>query len=295
MKPHISVCVLASGSRGNCIHISSDDTAVLLDAGLSGKEIERRMRLRGLSPENITAIVVSHEHQDHVQGVGVLSRRYRLPVFMTSGTAAAAAPQIRRIEAPVSICCGKFFRIGSLTFTPFSTSHDAEDPCAFTVESAGIKIGIATDLGFATTLVKEHLKECRLLILEANHDPEMLMNGPYPWPLKQRIHGRSGHLSNSDSARLLREIRHSGLEHVILAHLSQTNNTPEKAAFEIGNALGEKRIRLTVTTQDACSDIFQVGLCGMTEPTDFRPEARTETTVFYDTEVIHGDTAGERS
>jgi phosphoribosyl 1,2-cyclic phosphodiesterase len=270
MKPHVSVCVLASGSRGNCIHIASAGTAVLLDAGLSGKEIERRMRLRGLSPEHLAAIVVSHEHQDHILGVGVLSRRYHLPVFMTPGTAAAAEPQIRRIENPVSFVCGRHFRIGSLMFTPFSTCHDAKDPCAFTVQSDGIKIGIATDLGFATALVKEHLTECRLLILEANHDPEMLMNGPYPWPLKQRIHGRSGHLSNSDSARLLQEIRHPGLEHVILAHLSQTNNTPEKAACEIGNALGDNAVRLTVTTQDACSDIFRLGPCGRTASDRFQ-------------------------
>lgn len=254
----ISVCILASGSRGNCIHVSNGVNSILVDAGLSGKEIERRMVLRGLSPANLSAIVVSHEHSDHVQAVGVLARRYDLPVYMTPRTAVAAAPQLKNLKITVPFECGERFCIESLMLNPFSISHDAEDPSGFTIQHAGVKIGIATDLGIATSLVKTHLSGCRLLVLEANHDAGMLMNGPYPWPLKQRIKGSTGHLSNSDSGSLLREIYHPGLQHVILAHLSETNNTPERAFSEVGNAMGDFPIRLSVSTQDVCGEIFTV-------------------------------------
>ncbi|MGD9971881.1 MAG: MBL fold metallo-hydrolase [Desulfatirhabdiaceae bacterium] len=254
----LSVCILASGSQGNCIHVSNGSTAILVDAGLSGKEIEHRMAQRGLSPANLDAIVVSHEHTDHIQAVGILSRRFHLPVYMTSQTAVAAAPHLKNLDSTVSFECGHRFCINSLTIDPFSISHDAEEPSGFTIQHAGIKIGIATDLGIVTSLVKTCLADCRLLVLEANHDPDMLMNGPYPWPLKQRIRGRTGHLSNKDSCMLLRELRHAGLQDVILAHLSETNNTPEKAFSEVGNAIGDFRVRLTVSTQNVCGDIFTV-------------------------------------
>ena len=157
-----------------------------------------------------------------------------------------------------SFNCGESFNVNTLNIHPFSTAHDAEDPAGFTISCNGRKIGIATDLGIATALVKQNLKGCDLLILEANHDPDMLMNGPYPWPLKQRIKGRTGHLSNQDSGMLLSELKHNKLQHVILAHLSETNNTPGKALQEVGPALEGCRARIHVATQDLCGEMLEI-------------------------------------
>jgi phosphoribosyl 1,2-cyclic phosphodiesterase len=252
----LCVCVLASGSKGNAIYISDGQTAILMDAGLSGIEIQRRMEGAQLNIEEIKAIVVSHEHSDHVRGVGVLARRYHLPVYMTRGTATAAAAQLGRIDELHHFDVGTPFAINNLSIHPFATSHDARDPAGFTISLNGRKIGIATDLGIATGMVKQHLKSCALLVLEANHDPVMLTDGPYPWPLKQRIKSRNGHLSNQESRDLLGDIKHEGLCHVILAHLSETNNTPEKAYETVDQVLGQgDRIQLHVACQERCSEL----------------------------------------
>ena len=252
----LSLCVLASGSKGNAIYVSDGSTAILVDAGLSGIEIAKRMHSAGLEMETLKAIVVSHEHSDHVRGVGVLARRHRLPVYITRATASAAAPQIGRIDDVKHFEIGQTFFIEDLAIHPFATSHDAHDSSGFTINRNGHKIGIATDLGIATGMVKDHLKSCSLLVLEANHDPRMLIEGPYPWPLKQRIKSRSGHLSNQDSRDLLTEVKHQGLCHVILAHLSETNNTPEKALQAVLQAVNQQdRFRLHVACQDRCSDL----------------------------------------
>ena len=250
----LAVCVLASGSKGNAIHVSDGQTAFLIDAGLSGVEIERRLGSRGLAPDRLQAIIVSHEHADHINGVGVLSRRYRLPVYLNRKTA-GAAKRIGRLHCVNTFDCGTVFHIDNLHIHPFSLSHDAEDPAGFTVKTNGIKIGLATDLGVVTAMVTEHLKGCRALILEANHDTRMLIEGPYPWPLKQRIQSRLGHLSNTDSRQLLCDVAHADLEHVILAHLSETNNTPDTALNAIAPALTGTRTRLEVAVQDRCTEI----------------------------------------
>lgn len=258
VKPdyNLGVCILASGSKGNAIFISSGDTSLLIDAGLSGIEIERRLRSRGLDPKDLNAILVSHEHSDHIQGVGVLSRRYKLPVYISTKTQNAAVSQLGNLFDSKNFECGSMFTINDLSIHPFSISHDAKDPCGFTVNQNGTKIGIATDLGIATSMVKEHLKGCILLILEANHDEGMLINGPYPWPVKQRIKSRIGHLSNEESKTLLNELQHDGLKHVMLAHLSETNNTPQKAFNEVGQALTRCEPRLYVATQDKCGTLL---------------------------------------
>lgn len=254
----LSVCVLASGSKGNCVFISSGRTCILIDAGLSGKQIQHRLASAGIDARSLDAIVVSHEHSDHIRGVGIMARRFNLPVYINPKTARAAAGQLGRIDALHLFDCGKQFCINDLQIHPFSTSHDASDPAGFTIARNGCKIGIATDLGVATTMVQHHLKGCRALVLEANHDPKMLAEGPYPWPLKQRIKSRDGHLSNQDSLALLQEVRHEHLEHVILAHLSETNNTPELALDTIQaglNASGQEPICLHVAEQDTCSQV----------------------------------------
>ena len=250
------LCPLASGSKGNAIYISDGRTAILIDAGLSGIEIQRRLQHRGLAAADIDAIVVSHEHSDHIKGVGILARKLNIPVYITEKTHRAAASSLGKIKEAEHFACGRAFQINDLIIHPFSTSHDAEDPAGFTVSRNGIKMGIATDLGIATRMVKEHLKGSSLVIIEANHDVTMLETGPYPWPLKQRIKSRLGHLSNMDSRELIAEIKHPNLKHVILGHLSDTNNTPEKAVRDVGPALSDGKVHLDVAVQDRCGKIY---------------------------------------
>lgn len=254
---NLSVCVLASGSKGNAIYVSDGVTTVLFDAGLSGIEIERRFTAAGLRIDSLNAIVVSHEHSDHVRGVGILSRRYKVPVYISPITQQACGAQMGRLHEVRHFEIGRSFVIDGLGIHPFATSHDAADPAGFTISRNGRKIGIATDLGIATGMVKQHLKTCDLLILEANHDPTMLIEGPYPWPLKQRIKSRNGHLSNEDSGGLLAELIHDRLCHVILAHLSETNNTPQMALQAISQVLNGShcRFQLHVACQDRCSGV----------------------------------------
>ena len=254
----IQICLLASGSRGNALFLSDGDTNLLVDAGLSGKEIERRMARRDLRPQDLNAIVVSHEHSDHIHGVGVLARRYHLPIYLSPGTHDAARSYLGKIGEIISFGCGTRFHIGRWTIRPFATSHDACESVGFTFRQNGIKIGLATDLGAATALVREHLKDCRVLILEANHDVEMLDTGPYPWHLKQRIKSRLGHLSNAASRDLIEELLHEQLEQIILAHFSETNNTPEKALDAVAPVLDGHCANLSVAVQDTPTRIFHL-------------------------------------
>jgi len=252
---NLAVCVLASGSKGNAIYISDGFTAILIDAGLSATEIKRRLKSRGLNPRDLSAILVTHEHSDHIQAVGVLSRQLKLPIYLSRSiekklSSGNSLHEIRTFNS------GSTFQINNLAVHPFAVSHDAADPVGFTIGQNGSRIGVATDLGTVTPHVKENLKHCHLLILEANHDPDMLINGPYPWYLKRRIQSRSGHLSNGQSKRLLMELQHKGLEHVILAHLSQTNNAPQKVLAEVSEALTRCKPRLTVASQHRCGEVI---------------------------------------
>ena len=248
--------MLASGSKGNAIFLSGGSTSILIDAGLSGIEIERRLLSKGFCPEDLDAILVSHEHSDHVHGVGILSRRFSLPVYINRKTQKAATIQLGDIYDVKNFECGSTFKIENLTIHPFSISHDAEDPAGFTISQNGAKIGIATDLGVATSVVKTHLRSCDVLILEANHDADMLTHGPYPWPLKQRIKGRLGHLSNESAKNLLKEVQHDRLVHVMLAHLSEINNTPQKAISEVRQAITRCNAQIDVASQDVCGEVL---------------------------------------
>jgi phosphoribosyl 1,2-cyclic phosphodiesterase len=250
-EPHeysLAVCTLASGSKGNATYISDGETSILIDAGLSGIELQRRLTSRNLEPKKLTAVIVTHEHNDHVRGAGILSRRFKLPVYINQKTE-AASPGLGNLHEIKRFECGSTFAIGNLTIHPFSLSHDAEDPTGIKISRNGTAMAIATDLGIATSMVKEHLKNCALLVLEANHDSQMLETGPYPWPLKQRIQSRIGHLSNRDSKNLLHELQHENLQHVILAHLSEINNTPQKALDEVVKAITCCNAKLSVADQ----------------------------------------------
>ncbi|MFH1624648.1 MAG: MBL fold metallo-hydrolase [Pseudomonadota bacterium] len=210
------------------MYIGAGKTRVLIDAGLSGREINRRLGTIGVHIEDLNAVIISHEHTDHTRGLRVLCSRLNLPVYINYPTlsnikGSEINGDVREFET------GKPFSFQDLIFEPFSVPHDAADPVGFTIRYEKSTIGIATDLGFGSKLVIERLKKCDLLILESNHDEEMLKVGPYPWEVKQRIKSRLGHLSNHQAGALIREVYHEGLRHVILFHLSEINNSPRKA------------------------------------------------------------------
>ncbi len=253
----LCVCVLGSGSRGNALFVSDGATSLLVDAGLSARDTARRLASRGLALEGIQALLLTHEHSDHTRGVERLVRRRRMPVYLTAGTW-KAAPELRDLPEVFPIACGRPLRIGTLTVEPFAVSHDAREPAGFAITAAAGRVGIATDLGCATDEVREHLRGCRLLVLEANHDPEMLRAGPYPPFLKQRIAGGRGHLANGETGRLLAALIHGGLEQVILAHLSRTNNTPERALAGVAPFLEGLPVRLAAAGQDEPSPLFRL-------------------------------------
>lgn len=243
------ICLLASGSKGNSLYVESGETRMLVDAGLSAREIARRLALIGVDAADLDGILVSHEHTDHVRGVGVLARKYRLPVYVSYPTHREVREGICG-AAVIEFESGYSFGFRDMLIDPFPITHDACDPVGFTLESREGKVGMATDLGTGTRLVADKLKGCRALVLESNHDEEMLMDGPYPWHLKQRIKSRHGHLSNSDSAALLAEVLHPGLEGLFLAHLSEVNNDPAVAREVTENLLA---------AQVACSPRLIVG------------------------------------
>lgn len=252
----ISVCVLASGSKGNSTYVSSGGSSILIDAGLSGIELERRMASRNLSASSIKAILITHEHTDHVQAAFVLSKRYKIPVYATRGTMTAIGDKKTSFHEAREIVCGQAFRINGMEIQPFSISHDAADPAGFTVTSGSKKMGIATDLGIATSLVKTRLMNCSLVMVEANHDPVMLADGPYPWALKQRVRSRAGHLSNQEAKELVTQILHPGLRQVIIGHVSEKNNTREKALGTVSEALRGRSTSITFAEQSSASEIF---------------------------------------
>jgi len=254
----IKVCVLASGSKGNAIYVSDEKTSILVDAGLSGIEIERRLHSRNINPETLDAIVVSHEHTDHIRGVGVLSRRLRLPVYINEPTLTAAGAQLGPLHETRTFRSGASFTAGSFFIHPFSLPHDAADPVGFAIHDGITKIGIATDLGVTTQLVRHHLKECTMLIIEANHDLKMLEEGPYPWEVKQRIRSRLGHISNETCRDLLSELSGKELKHVIVAHMSEINNKPERAISVVTEAVDDSVISVTLARQYEAGKIIDV-------------------------------------
>ena len=251
------VCPLASGSRGNCLFVSCGDTALLVDAGLSGVEIERRLAAVDILPDTLSGIIITHEHSDHVKGAGILSRRFTIPVYISKRTFNACSG-LGKIADLKYFECGTSFTIAGIKIHPFSISHDAADPAGLTMEYNEMKIGIATDLGIVTNLVKERLKNSDLLYLESNHDPRMLMNGSYPWHLKKRIQDRHGHLSNQDAVKLVNQLKTDRLQHVILAHLSEENNHPHLAAQKMIEGLNGSKISIHVAGPDKPGEVIHL-------------------------------------
>ena len=247
----VSVSVLASGSRGNCSLVATSSTRILVDAGLSGRETFKRLRAvadrNGERTEEISAILITHEHSDHVAGLQRLATKLNVPVFLTAPTHQAWSRAVRDEkgaipELPKSehFSAGVGFRVGDIEVMPFTIPHDAEDPVGFTFRAEGVKIGFATDLGYMPVSVRDHLRGCSVLVMESNHDVEMLRSGPYPWSVKQRVMSRVGHLSNLALADFLTNDYDNSATFVVLAHLSEQNNHPEIARREAEKALATR-------------------------------------------------------
>ena len=231
-------CVLASGSRGNAVWVEEGDLAIAVDCGLSASEFKRRAEEAGLEMGKLACVLISHEHRDHIGGLGPLTRKLKIPALANQATMEGAHPIVGQVKWE-TFTTGDTLNFGPLKVRTMSISHDTPDPVAFLIESAAGSLGLATDMGTPTGLIRQKFKGLRALILEYNHDFRALMDGPYPWYLKQRVKSRTGHLSNEDAAALTAELYHRDLKHLVLAHLSETNNRPELALKAAREALGE--------------------------------------------------------
>lgn len=222
----MKICSIASGSKGNCLYIETGDTRLLIDVGLSLRETLLRLETIGIDAAKIDAVLVTHEHIDHIRSVGSFARRFKVPVIVSHLVRKKAEKYLQKTRS-FEFEAGTRISFRDIEIDPFPITHDACDPVGFALDSREGRCGTVTDLGIATRLVIDKLRSCRALNLESNHDMDMLMNGPYPWELKQRIKSRHGHLSNDDSLQLLHELAHDGLEALVMAHLSEVNNHPD--------------------------------------------------------------------
>ena len=258
----IRFSLLGSGSQGNALLVVSSRAKILIDSGLSLKRVQERVAGAGESLEGLKAVFVTHEHTDHVSGVGVLARKTEAPVYMTEATRAHLPPSVGRIPYIETFEAGEDVAIDGLVVSSFSVSHDAADPVSFVVRHGDVRLGIACDLGHAPRLVQTRLKGANALVLESNHCPDLLMRGPYPPQLQQRVRSRHGHLSNPDMNALLSGLVHEALEVVVLAHLSQENNTRILARDLAAQALEGHPARLCVARQDQATPLFAIGRGG---------------------------------
>ncbi|MDR3697126.1 MBL fold metallo-hydrolase [Mucilaginibacter sp.] len=220
------IASLNSGSNGNCYYVGNEHEAVLIDAGISCRETERRMLRLGLSMRKVKAIFVSHEHTDHISGIPVLSKKHQLPVYITQPTLRSGGLFIEG-ELLNSFNPFETITLGGLNITPFAKQHDASDPYSFTITSGGVTVGVFTDIGIACENLVNHFSRCHAAFLEANYDDEMLDKGGYPYHLKRRIRGGNGHLSNKQAVELFTTHRPPFMSHLLLAHLSKNNNDPQ--------------------------------------------------------------------
>lgn len=242
---------LGSGSRGNATLIESGGTCLLLDCGFSLKETAARLRRLGREAGELSAILVTHEHADHLSGIGPLARAHRLPVWMTPGThLAAQAAGIGALPGLRLFNCHEPFAVDGLEIQPFPVPHDAREPCQFAFSDGQWRIGVLTDTGEATAHIETHLNGCHALLIECNHDRELLRDGPYPAALKERIAGRYGHLDNESAARLIAGLDRTRLRSLTALHLSETNNSPERVRAALSAALGCDPDWIAIADQD---------------------------------------------
>lgn len=260
---------IASGSSGNCIYVGTDHHHILVDAGISNKRIVEGLKEIGVKPEELDGILITHEHSDHVKGLGVLARKYELPIYSTKETLEEISnmSSLGKYSKDLHqcICPNVPFCIGNLDIKPFPIDHDAANPVAYRIQSGKKSVAIATDIGHYDQLIIENLQGVDALLLEANHDVHMLETGPYPYYLKRRILGDSGHLSNENAGRLLNHILHDKLKHIILGHLSKENNYEalayETVKLEINqgeHAYQASDFSIAVAKRDRISDIITI-------------------------------------
>jgi phosphoribosyl 1,2-cyclic phosphodiesterase len=248
-RPIVQVSVLASSSSGNCTLVATERTRLLIDAGLSRKETFERLKAAGIDPGSIDAVLITHEHTDHVSGLPAIAKKLDVPVYLSRLTAPAIAwgeytPKLELFQA------GASFTIGDIDVTTFTIPHDAQDPVGFSFRAEGIKVSIATDLGYLPDSIRFHLCGSDVLLLEANHDLEMLKVGPYPWSVKQRVMGRMGHLSNEVACRFIREHLDTSTSTIILGHLSEHNNHPAIVQQCVDDALDGRSLFTRVLIAD---------------------------------------------
>lgn len=269
------IASLNSGSNGNCYYIGNEHEAVLIDAGISCRETERRMARLGLSMQKVKAIFVSHEHSDHIRGIHSIFKRHRLPVYITPETFRQGHLYL---EEPFvhSFTADEPVQVGALTVTAFIKHHDAADPHSFVVTGAGINIGIFTDIGIPCEQLSRHFSYCHAAFLEANYDEVMLDKGRYPYFLKNRIRGGKGHLSNTQALELFRTRRPDHMSHLLLAHLSKDNNDPQLVAdLFSAHAQGTE---IVVASRYEASAVYEICATG-TQPTRSR-DAGVQVTLF---------------
>jgi len=258
----MKLCVLASGSSGNCTFISTGTTRILIDAGLSAKKTTERLAEIGERVEELDAICVTHEHGDHIAGLRVLQKKHGVAVYANAGT----LDGIRATKQGGAVECRQFttgskFEIGDLVLEPFSVPHDAYEPVGFVLRSGTHSVGLATDVGIVTNLLREKLRECHVVVIEANHDEELVHASPRPWSLKQRILSNQGHLSNRASAELIAEVAGEGLTHLFLAHLSSDCNSPTHARHTFEAVLakaGHDHVHIHLTGAAGVSNVLKI-------------------------------------
>lgn len=259
----LTICPLASGSSGNALYIGDDRAGLLLDCGLSGRELERRLHSIGKNPSHIKGIILTHEHRDHAHGAGILARRWSLPLYTRPGTWEGAEEILGPIPLELIRELEPGLTIGQIELDTFPLPHDAREPVGIVMHWRGRQIVVATDLGHSTSRVEQCLKEADVMILEANHDRSMLENGPYPPSLKRRIRGERGHLSNDDCGELLAGVLRDASPFIYLAHLSKENNSPQVAWATVANILRQRGIEmearsLMVAEREKASPITQI-------------------------------------
>lgn len=263
------LCSIASGSSGNSIYVGDDHTHLLVDAGISKKRIDEGLHTLGIKGEELSGILITHEHSDHIQGLGVFSRKYGIPIYATKGTLAGIMEYKSLGKMPEGLLheveIDKKFVLGDMEILPFAISHDAKEPSGYRIEHGEKSVAVATDLGIYDEYTVEHLKNLDAVLLEANHDIHMLEVGPYPYQLKRRVMGEKGHLSNELSGRLLCDILHNNLQSVLLGHLSKENNYEELAyeTVKLEVTLGQNPykgddIPIAVAKRDQVSAVIEV-------------------------------------
>lgn len=253
------VCVLGSGSSGNCTFVERGSTRLIIDAGLRAKEIVERLKRIDVDPSTLNGIFISHEHNDHIQGAGPLSRKFKVPVYISPRAlehSSFAMQHVRHVPLSADVPV----QVGSITVTPFSTPHDSIDPLAFALRAGQSRACVVTDVGFIPENVRERIRNTDLLVIESNHDIEMLRTGPYPWNLKQRVMGNYGHLSNEALGFFFNEYFDGSCRSVVLTHLSRQNNHPQIAYVSAVKALEKKskNTNLHVSLQDEISEIIEL-------------------------------------